>query len=87
MGNPSFYCKGPAKVPLETVGPVLENALMFRGGSTSHFVQVHSPQRCDARVRTRQLTSPWPAAPGRTPRVVADAAARQGIAATCPAAT
>src|SRR5579862_2822321 len=44
MGNPHavLYCHNVQKVPLETVGPVLENASAFPKRINVHFVQVHS---------------------------------------------
>jgi diaminopimelate epimerase len=52
MGNPHavIYCRDVAKVPLATVGPLLENAPVFPRRANIHFVQVHSPE--EATVRT-----------------------------------
>lgn len=55
MGNPHLvlYCKDVSKVPLETVGPVLENAPMFPRRINVHFVQVHSPEEVTMRTWER----------------------------------
>lgn len=55
MGNPhvAIYCKNVAKVPLTTVGPILENAPMFPRRINVHFVQVHSPQEATMRTWER----------------------------------
>ncbi len=52
MGNPHvvIYCGDVAEVPLDLVGPVLENAAVFPNRINVHFVQVHSPG--EATVRT-----------------------------------
>jgi diaminopimelate epimerase len=52
MGNPHvvLYCKNVAKVPLEQVGPALENASVFPRRINVHFVQVHPP-RPDSQAR------------------------------------
>jgi diaminopimelate epimerase len=52
MGNPHavIYCRNASKVPLATVGPVLEGAPVFPRRANIHFVQVHSPE--EATVRT-----------------------------------
>ncbi len=52
MGNPHvvIYCGDVANVPLELVGPVLENAAVFPKRINVHFVQVHAPG--EATVRT-----------------------------------
>ena len=52
MGNPHvvIYCRDVAEVPLEVVGPVLENAAVFPKRINVHVVQVHSPG--EATVRT-----------------------------------
>jgi diaminopimelate epimerase len=44
MGNPHLvlYCRDVARVPLETVGPLLENAPTFPRRINVHFVQVQS---------------------------------------------
>jgi diaminopimelate epimerase len=43
MGNPHvvLYCKSVAKVPLEAVGPELENHPLFPRRINVHFVEVH----------------------------------------------
>lgn len=45
MGNPhtTIYCSDVAKIPLEMIGPVLENAKVFPRRINVHFVQVVSP--------------------------------------------
>ena len=45
VGNPHavFYCRDVAKVPLEQVGPEIENAPVFPRRINVHFVQVVSP--------------------------------------------
>lgn len=45
MGNPhvTIYCTDVAKIPLETIGPVLEHAAIFPRRINVHFVQVVSP--------------------------------------------
>ena len=52
MGNPHvvIYCGDVAEVPLDLVGPVLENAAVFPKRINVHFVQVHTPG--EATVRT-----------------------------------
>ena len=43
MGNPhiTLYCEDVSRVPLEQVGPVLENHKLFPNRINVHFVQVH----------------------------------------------
>lgn len=55
MGNPHvvLYCRNVAKVPLEKVGPVLENASCFPRRINVHFVQVHTPQEVTMRTWER----------------------------------
>jgi len=52
MGNPHvvLYCRDVAAVPLEQVGPKLENAPIFPRRINVHFVQVHS--RGEVTMRT-----------------------------------
>src|SRR5258707_667153 len=52
MGNPHavIFVPDVAKVPLETVGPVLERAPAFPKRVNVHFVQVHSS--AEATMRT-----------------------------------
>jgi diaminopimelate epimerase len=52
MGNPHvvLYCRDVSRVPLERVGPVLENAAVFPRRINVHFVQVQSEE--EATVRT-----------------------------------
>src|SRR5208283_5777941 len=44
MGNPHaiFFCHDVRKVPLEKVGPLVENAPIFPRKINAHFVQVQS---------------------------------------------
>lgn len=55
MGNPHVvvYCQDVSKVPLETVGPLLENSPLFPRRINVHFVQVHSPQEVTMRTWER----------------------------------
>jgi diaminopimelate epimerase len=55
MGNPHviLFCTNVAKVPLEHVGPVLENAVIFPKRINVHFVQVHSPAEVTMRTWER----------------------------------
>jgi diaminopimelate epimerase len=43
MGNPHvvLYCKDVAKLPLTSVGPILEHAVVFPRRINVHFVQIH----------------------------------------------
>ena len=52
MGNPhvTFYCRDVSKVPLETIGPVIERHAMFPNRINVHFVQVHD--RGEVTMRT-----------------------------------
>lgn len=52
MGNPHvvIYCGDVAKVPLETIGPVLENAKVFPRRINVHFVQKNATD--DVIIRT-----------------------------------
>ena len=54
-GNPHvvLYCRDVARVPLEAVGPVLENAAVFPRRINVHFVQVHSPSEVTMRTWER----------------------------------
>lgn len=55
MGNPHvvIYCKRVGSVPLETIGPVLENQPIFPRRINVHFVQVHSPEEVTMRTWER----------------------------------
>ena len=55
MGNPHavFYCDDAAKVPIEAVGPEIENAQVFPRRINVHFVQVHSPGEVTMRTWER----------------------------------
>ncbi len=55
MGNPHavIYCKDTAQVPLELVGPQLENAAEFPKRMNVHFVAVHSPEEVTMRTWER----------------------------------
>ena len=52
MGNPHvvFYCDAAVRVPLESIGPLVENAPLFPRRINAHFVQVES--RSEVRMRT-----------------------------------
>jgi diaminopimelate epimerase len=52
MGNPHviLYCRDVQAVPLETVGPVVENAPVFPDRINLHVVEVISP--AEVRMRT-----------------------------------
>jgi diaminopimelate epimerase len=54
-GNPHaiIYCSDVAKVPLATVGPVLENAPFFPRRANIHFVQDASPTEVTMRTWER----------------------------------
>lgn len=54
-GNPHavIYVEDVAKVPLETVGPLIENASVFPNRVNVHFVQVHSPAEVTMRTWER----------------------------------
>jgi diaminopimelate epimerase len=55
MGNPHvvLYCEDVAKVPLERIGPILENAKVFPRRINVHFVQVQSPSEVTMRTWER----------------------------------
>jgi diaminopimelate epimerase len=55
MGNPHavIYTPNVAAVPLEQVGPALENAPEFPRRTNVHFVQVHSPSEVTMRTWER----------------------------------
>jgi len=55
MGNPHVvvYCRDVSKVPLEVVGPLLENSPLFPRRINAHFVEVHSPQEVTMRTWER----------------------------------
>ena len=55
MGNPHvvLYCRDVAKVPLESVGPMLENHPLFPRRTNVHFVQIHSPAEVTMRTWER----------------------------------
>jgi diaminopimelate epimerase len=55
MGNPHvmIFCKDVASIPLEQVGPPLENAPIFPRRINVHFVQVHSPSEVTMRTWER----------------------------------
>jgi len=55
MGNPHvvLYCKDVSKVPLEQVGPLLENAPVFPRRINVHFVRVHGPGEATMRTWER----------------------------------
>ena len=55
MGNPHvvLYCQDVRKVPLESVGPILESEPIFPKRINVHFVQVHSPAEVTMRTWER----------------------------------
>jgi diaminopimelate epimerase len=55
VGNPHvvLYCRDVAKVPLEQVGPVLENSPLFPRRINVHFVQVQLPEEVTMRTWER----------------------------------
>jgi len=55
MGNPHvmLYCQDVSKVPLETVGPVIETLPIFPKRINVHFVQVHSKDEVTMRTWER----------------------------------
>lgn len=55
MGNPHavFFCEDVAAVPLEEVGPVIENHPIFPKRINVHFVEVHSPDEVTMRTWER----------------------------------
>jgi diaminopimelate epimerase len=55
MGNPHavLFCDDVSQVPLEQVGPVLENAPIFPRRINVHFVQVNSPNEVTMRTWER----------------------------------
>ncbi len=55
MGNPHavIYVPDVAAVPLEAVGPEIENNPLFPQRINAHFVQVHSPQEVTMRTWER----------------------------------
>ncbi len=55
MGNPHvvIYCRDVAGVPLETIGPLLENAPVFPKRINVHLVQIHSPGEVTMRTWER----------------------------------
>jgi diaminopimelate epimerase len=54
-GNPHavIYCRDVTRVPLEAVGPVLENAPVFPRRANIHFVQVAGPNEVTMRTWER----------------------------------
>jgi len=55
MGNPHciIFCKDVEKVPLESIGPVIENHPSFPRRTNVHFVQVISPREVKMRTWER----------------------------------
>jgi diaminopimelate epimerase len=55
MGNPhvTLYCNDVSKVPLESVGPLLERHPLFPARINVHFVQVHSDSEVTMRTWER----------------------------------
>jgi diaminopimelate epimerase len=54
-GNPHvvFFCRDPAAVPLESVGPTVERHPIFPRRVNAHFVQVHNPGEVTMRTWER----------------------------------
>jgi diaminopimelate epimerase len=48
-----WFCRDVARVPLETVGPALENAQVFPRRINVHFVELHSPAELTMRTWER----------------------------------
>lgn len=61
MGNPHVvvFCKDVAKVPLERVGPLLENWEIFPRRINVHFAQVHSANEITMRTWERGSGITW----------------------------
>ncbi len=55
MGNPHavLYCKHVARVPLESIGPLLEHHEWFPRRINVHFVQIHAPGEVTMRTWER----------------------------------
>lgn len=55
MGNPHvvLYCKDVKKLPLSSVGPLLEHAAVFPRRINAHFVQVHKSDEVTMRTWER----------------------------------
>lgn len=55
MGNPHvvLYCKDVKKLPLSSVGPILEHAEVFPRRINAHFVQVHNSNEVTMRTWER----------------------------------
>lgn len=55
MGNPhvTFFCQDVAKLPLNTLGPLVETHRLFPARVNVHFVQVHSPGEVTMRTWER----------------------------------
>jgi diaminopimelate epimerase len=55
MGNPHavFYGQDVSRIPLELLGPEIENAPVFPRRINVHFVQVHSPEEATMRTWER----------------------------------
>jgi diaminopimelate epimerase len=55
MGNPHviIYCLDVSPIPLEQIGPKIENAAIFPRRINVHFVQVHSPGEVTMRTWER----------------------------------
>ena len=61
MGNPHvvIFCKDVDAVPLETVGPIIENAKIFPDRINAHFVQVISEGELKMRTWERGSGITW----------------------------
>jgi diaminopimelate epimerase len=73
MGNPHvvLYCDAVKKVPLETIGPLLEKSPLFPKRINVHFVQVHSPQEVTMRTWERGSGITWACGTGASAVCVA----------------
>jgi diaminopimelate epimerase len=74
-GNPHviLFCKDVAKVPLERVGPWLENWEKFPRRINVHFAQVHSPGEVTMRTWERGSGITWACGTGACSVLVAGA--------------
>ena len=70
VGNPHgvVFCPAPEEVPLERVGPILEESGAFPQRINVEFAAARTRERLDVRVWERGAASPWPAGRGRARR-------------------
>ncbi len=92
MGNPhvAIYCRRVQDVPLETIGPLVEQASIFPKRINVHFVEVHSPGEVTMRTWERGSGITLACGTGASAVCVSGVltgAARGGSWRTCPAAT